>query len=94
MATKVKAKTVKAARRGRTSTSRLSSKNQVTVPVAILREAGLVAGDIVKFEVNAGVIVIKVQENVEHPLEALIGAGKGVYQGFDLAKERGLMWPK
>ena len=42
----------KALRRGRTSTSRVSSKNQVTIPVDILRKAGLKEGDEVSFAVN------------------------------------------
>ena len=62
---KVKAKSpVRSVRRGRTSTSRLSSKNQVTLPVDIVRSAGLDAGDIVNFEVKAGRIIITVQENI------------------------------
>ncbi len=89
-----KAKIIKAARRSRTSTSRFSSKNQVTVPVTVLREAGLVAWDFVNFEVIARVIITKVQEQGDYPLEAIIGADNEVYKGCDLAKDRGLMWPK
>ena len=96
MINKVKAKKVtpKLPRRGRTSTSRLSEKNQVTVPVDILRASGLSAGDKVSFEVKAGVIVIKAAEPTEHPLGALIGAGRDSYKEFDLLKERSQMWPK
>ena len=94
MASKVKAKVSKPTRRGRTSTSRLSTKNQVTVPVDILRKAGLAAGDIVNFEVKAGAIIIKVADDVDHPLEGLLGAGKDLFKGFDLTKEREAMWPR
>jgi bifunctional DNA-binding transcriptional regulator/antitoxin component of YhaV-PrlF toxin-antitoxin module len=38
-------------RRGRKSTTRVSSKNQVTLPVAALARAGLGKGDLVKVEV-------------------------------------------
>jgi bifunctional DNA-binding transcriptional regulator/antitoxin component of YhaV-PrlF toxin-antitoxin module len=94
MSSKVKIKAVKATRRGRTSTSRISAKHQVTVPVDILRAIGLQAGDAVKFEVKAGAIVIKGQGNQDHPLGNMIGAGTDVYRGFDLAKEREAMWPR
>lgn len=96
MATKVKAKAKvkKEVRRGRTSTSRLSTKNQVTVPVDILREAGLMVGDVVNFEVKAGAIIIKVIDEVAHPLAGLLGAGRDLFTGFDLAKERAAMWPQ
>jgi AbrB family looped-hinge helix DNA binding protein len=90
----VRGKRVKAIRRGRTSTSRVSAKHQVTVPVDILRAMGLEAGDKVKFEVQDGKIAITPDKNVEHPLGLLIGAGKGAYDNFDLAKEREAMWPR
>jgi hypothetical protein len=94
MASKVKAKTPKATRRGRTSTSRLSTKNQLTLPVDIVREADLKTGDLVSFEIKAGEIVIKVARNSDHPLAGLIGAGGNAYKGFDLKTERGQMWPR
>ena len=77
-----------AQRAGRTSTSRLSSKNQLTVPVDILRRVGLEAGDEVEFVVNdAGFIEVKpvIEEN---PLLQLAGIGAGIYDDFDLAKDR------
>ena len=94
MKSKVKAKKTIPTRRGRTSTSRISSKNQVTVPVDILRAIGLETGDNVKFEIKEGVIVMSPQEIDDHPLRLLIGAGKGFYDNFDLAKERETMWPR
>ena len=99
MINKVKAKGVnktrpKTARKGRTSTSTLSSKNQLTVPVDILRECGLEPGDTVKFEVKDGQILIKSQQEIEHPFAALISATREYYKDFDLEKERSQMWPE
>lgn len=87
MATKVKAKKKAAlTRRGRTSTSKLSSKNQLTVPVDILRQAGINEGDLVKFEIGpTGAIVIKREE---HPMAALIGITSGLYSDYDLRADR------
>jgi bifunctional DNA-binding transcriptional regulator/antitoxin component of YhaV-PrlF toxin-antitoxin module len=98
MAPKVKAKKsakrpalkrkVPAQRAGRTSTSRLSSKNQLTVPVDILRRVGLEAGDEVEFVVNdAGFIQIQVMADA-HPVLNLVGAFPGVFDEFDQEKER------
>jgi len=81
-------KAKKSARAGRTSTSKLSSKNQLTVPVDILRSIGLTIGDEVEFTVNdAGFIEVKpvIEEN---PLLQLAGIGAGIYDDFDLAKDR------
>jgi AbrB family looped-hinge helix DNA binding protein len=94
MKSKVKAKTAGVQRRGRTSTSRISSQHQVTVPVDILRAIGLEAGDKVKFEVKDGEIAIIPEKIVDHPLGLLIGSGAGIYDDFDLAKEREAMWPR
>lgn len=94
MKSKVKAKATRAQRRGRTSSSRISAKHQVTVPVDILRSIGLQSGDKVKFEIKEGEIVITPEEKDDHPLRLLIGAGKGIYDNFDLAKERETMWPR
>lgn len=98
MAPKVKAKKIAkrpvpkakqpAQRAGRTSTSRLSSKNQLTVPVDILRRVGLAAGDEVEFAVNdAGFIQIQVMADA-HPVLNLVGAFPGVFDEFDQERER------
>ena len=81
-------KAKKSARAGRTSTSRLSSKNQLTVPVDILRSIGLTTGDEVEFSVNdAGFIEVKpVLE--ENPIMRLVGIGTDIYKDFDLEKDR------
>ena len=77
-----------AQRAGRTSTSRLSSKNQLTVPVDILRRVGLAAGDEVEFVVNdAGFIQIQVMADA-HPVLNLVGAFPGVFDEFDQERER------
>lgn len=81
-------KSKKSARAGRTSTSKLSSKNQLTVPVDILRSIGLTTGDEVEFSVNdAGFIEVKpvVEEN---PIMRLVGIGTDIYKDFDLEKDR------
>ena len=81
-------KAKKSARAGRTSTSKLSSKNQLTVPVDILRSIGLTTGDEVEFSLNdAGFIEVKpvVEEN---PIMRLVGIGTDIYKDFDLEKDR------
>ena len=98
MAPKVKAKKtankpalkrkVPVQRAGRTSTSRLSSKNQLTVPVDILRRVGLEAGDEVEFVVNdAGFIQIQVEGHANSVLN-LVGKYGDLFTGFDLEAER------
>jgi AbrB family looped-hinge helix DNA binding protein len=88
MANKVKVKEkVKLARRGRKSTSKISIKNQLTVPVTILRQVGIQAGDEVEFSVNgAGFIEVRpVEANQLMSLPEKYGA---LFKDFDLAKER------
>lgn len=34
------------------------------------------------------------EDNSDHPLRLLIGAGGSYYDDFDLAKERELAWPE
>ena len=97
MATKVKVKkqgvkksttTAAAQRRGRTSTSRSSSKNQLTVPVDILRKAGLSEGDDVRFMYleDGSISVVKAANSNE--IMQFAGALTGLYEGFDLNEER------
>ena len=87
----VKALRAKRVRAGRTSTSRISSKNQVTVPVDILRAIGLTSGDQVEFIVNENVIEVKPILNTSqnlHKIMALAGDMTDYYEGFDLTAER------
>ena len=82
-------KAKKTARAGRTSTSRLSSKNQLTVPVDILRSIGLTTGDEVEFSVNdAGFIEVKPVVSELNPVLELAGKYSKAFKNFDLAKER------
>lgn len=61
-------------RRGRT---RISSKNQITVPVDALRRAGLEAGDELRVErAGPGRIVLM---RAERPLEQFAGSLRGAY---------------
>ena len=82
-------KTEKSIRAGRTSTSKLSSKNQLTVPVDILRSIGLTTGDEVEFSVNdAGFIEVKPVVSELNPVLELAGKYSKAFKNFDLAKER------
>jgi bifunctional DNA-binding transcriptional regulator/antitoxin component of YhaV-PrlF toxin-antitoxin module len=88
MANKVKVKDkVKLARRGRKSTSKLSIKNQLTVPVDILRQVGIRAGDEVEFLLN-GAGFIEVRPVGENSLMSLPEKYGYLFKDFDLAKER------
>ena len=104
MAPKVKAKKtankpalkrkVPVQRAGRTSTSRLSSKNQLTVPVDILRRVGLEAGDEVEFVVNnAGFIELRKYDKMR-ALDELAAKYGDLFADFDLAEERKSAWPE
>ncbi len=82
-------KAEKSARAGRTSTSKLSSKNQLTVPVDILRSIGLTTGDEVEFSVNdAGFIEVKPVVSELNPVLELAGKYSKAFTNFDLAKDR------
>jgi bifunctional DNA-binding transcriptional regulator/antitoxin component of YhaV-PrlF toxin-antitoxin module len=90
MSDKVKAKKAnlpfKRTRKGRTLSSRVSSKNQVTIPVEILRQAGIAPNELVNFKFNkSGEIVIA---KADSAIESLFGALSGTYVDFDLRKER------
>ena len=96
MKAKVKAKKKAAVpiktRKGRTSSTRLSAKNQITLPVDIMRKAGFKVGDTINCTVNkAGKIELSAPEN---PIMSLIGAGNGIFDDFDLEAERAKGWPE
>ncbi len=82
--------TVRATRKGRTNSSRLSSKHQVTIPVDVLREVGLKVGDELVFKVEKGAIVIT-KKRIDL-LEWIASLG-GLYDGYDFAAERADAWP-
>lgn len=98
MSSKVKVKKsgvkvqVRAERRGRTSTSVISAKNQVTVPVEILRKVGIKQGDLVEFMVNSdGAIEIQIaraESEGERLIRILQGALSGTMTQEDLQKLR------
>jgi bifunctional DNA-binding transcriptional regulator/antitoxin component of YhaV-PrlF toxin-antitoxin module len=74
---------VKHRRRGHT---RLSAKNQATIPVAALRQAGLKPGDALRVEAaGAGRIVLS---RVEETLASYAGRLTGVYPKGALKKLR------
>jgi bifunctional DNA-binding transcriptional regulator/antitoxin component of YhaV-PrlF toxin-antitoxin module len=87
MVAKVKAKKT---RQGRTTTSRLSAKNQITIPVEILRKAGFTVGDTINCTVNKeGKIELA---RPEYRILSLLGAGNGIYDDFDWESERADAW--
>jgi bifunctional DNA-binding transcriptional regulator/antitoxin component of YhaV-PrlF toxin-antitoxin module len=99
MVAKVKAKKkatprVRAQRAGRTSTSRISSKNQITIPVEVLRSAGLVPGDEVEMTISENKIFVNKVNllNEENPWEALAKDFGYLFKGFDWKKERAENW--
>lgn len=95
MANKVKVKKAappKLARRGRTSTSKISAKNQLTVPVDILRKSGIKQGDLVDFHINQdGAIEVKLvraESEGEKFIRLINGALTSNMDQNDLAKLR------
>ena len=88
---------VKHTRRGRSSTSRISSKHQVTIPVEVLRSSGFSIGDDLIVKVSSDGMKIeleKVRDSDSHPFAKLIGLGTGLYEGWNLEKEREESWPE
>ncbi len=96
MAGKVKAKragkksTAKNPRRGRATTSRISSKNQITIPVEVLREMSLTPGDQVEFHISKEnrLVITPVDSEWLKTLDEILGSMSEIYEGFDLEKER------
>lgn len=91
MARKVKNQGSRVTRRGRSSSSRISTKNQVTIPVEILREVNLKSGDTVKFISNGDgqITLIKHEEpKWKSAMRELIGSEPGLSKRSDYKKER------
>jgi bifunctional DNA-binding transcriptional regulator/antitoxin component of YhaV-PrlF toxin-antitoxin module len=85
MTPKVKAKE-KAIRAGRTTTTRLSAKNQITIPVDVIRKAGFKVGETINCAVGEdGKVILSRPRN---PILELSGIGTGLYDKFDLEAER------
>ena len=96
MSNKVKAKrgpkksTAPRPRRGRATTSRISSKNQITIPVEVLREVNLKPGDRVQFHLDKSnrLVVTPIDSEWLKTLDEVLGSMSGMWDGFDLRKER------
>ena len=96
MAIKVKAKkspkksTPVRPRRGRATSSRISSKNQITIPVEVLREMSLKPGDQVEFHINKEnrLVITPVDSDWLQTLDEVLGSMTGMWDGFDVRKER------
>ena len=97
MTPKVKAKkrspqsTFSGKRRGRTTTSRVSSKNQITIPVEVLREVNLKPGDEVEFMIDKEeriVLAPSADAEWKKSLRRLAGTMPGLSSSFDYKKER------
>ncbi|MFM7492036.1 MAG: AbrB/MazE/SpoVT family DNA-binding domain-containing protein [Actinomycetota bacterium] len=86
----VKKSTSTRPRRGRATSSRISSKNQITIPVEVLREMSLKPGDRVEFHINKDnrLVVTPVDSEWLKTLDEILGSMTDVYEGFDLQKER------
>ena len=82
--------TERATRKGRTNSSRLSSKHQVTIPVDVMREAGFKVGDELVFSVEDKKITIA-KKRID--LLEWIASLNGLYDGYDFAAERADAWP-
>ena len=96
MANKVKAKrnpkksTAPRPRRGRATSSRIRSKNQITIPVEVLREMSLKPGDRVQFHLDKAnrLVVTPIDSEWLKTLDEVLGSMSGMWDGFDLRKER------
>ena len=97
MATKVKAKrvtkksTTATQRRGRATSSRISSKNQITIPVEVLREVNLKPGDQIEFMIDKEeriVLAPSSEQEWKKALRKLAGSMPGLHESFDYKKER------
>ena len=96
MASKVKAKksaksTAPRPRRGRATTSRISSKNQITIPIEVLREVNLKPGDQIEFMIDKEerVVLAPIAEaKWKKSLRQLAGTMPGLGNEFDYRKER------
>ena len=96
MANKVKAKrgpkksAAPRPRRGRATTSRISSKNQITIPVEVLREVNLKPGDRVQFHLDKSnrLVVTPIDSEWLKTLDEVLGSMSGMWDGFNLRKER------
>lgn len=78
-------------RRGRATTSRISSKNQITIPVEVLREVNLNPGDPVEFMIDKEnrIVIASIDEaDWKKSLRELAGSMSGLSRTIDYKKER------
>ena len=78
-------------RRGRATSSRISSKNQITIPVEVLREVNLKPGDQIEFMIDKEeriVLASSADAEWKKSLRRLAGSMPGLRTNFDYAKER------
>lgn len=66
--------------------TKVSRKNQVTLPVAAMAAAGVDAGDVLRVEVEAEGVFRLVRE--QDPLDALVGSAPGISTAVDLDQLR------
>lgn len=70
----------------RRRSTRVSSKNQVTLPVAALRAAHVASGDELRVEVDGDGRLLLIR--VSDPLDQVIGAFPGISAAADVDAER------
>ena len=83
--------TAKASRKGRGNTSRISSKHQITIPVDVMREAGIKVGDELVFKVESGAVIIEPISDSQKLL-SLVGILGGLYNNYDHEAEMADAW--
>jgi bifunctional DNA-binding transcriptional regulator/antitoxin component of YhaV-PrlF toxin-antitoxin module len=73
---------------GRAGRSRISSKHQVTIPVAAFRTAGLAAGDLVRVEAEGAgrVVLTRVDDLVDQYSGSLTASG-GLRRGIEALRD-------
>jgi bifunctional DNA-binding transcriptional regulator/antitoxin component of YhaV-PrlF toxin-antitoxin module len=73
---------------GRAGRSRISSKHQVTIPVAAFRTAGLAAGDLVRVEAEGAgrVVLTRVDDLVDQYSGSLTASG-GLRRGLEALRD-------
>lgn len=67
--------------RRRRGYTRLSSKNQVTIPVAVLERLGIRSGDELKVEAESGRIVLEPARSLAERRREAISRSKGALTG-------------
>jgi bifunctional DNA-binding transcriptional regulator/antitoxin component of YhaV-PrlF toxin-antitoxin module len=73
---------------GRAGRSRISSKHQVTIPVAAFRTAGLAAGDLVRVEAEgAGRVVLTRVDDLVDQYSGSLRASGGLRRGLEALRD-------